>query len=574
MARRADPVSTYARAVVRKRIVAGPYVRLACERHLRDLREAKKKGLVWRLEMALEAIRFFETMLVLEAKPGDDEPPKFALLDWQAFVIGSLFGWYNADGFRRYRTAYIETGKGSGKTPMAAGVGLKLMVADGQPSPEVYAAATTQDQASICWKDAKRMVEAEPELAALISVQVGSLTIDKENAVFRPVSSEKRGLDGKRVHGAVIDELHEHPTSIVVDKMRAGTKRQRNALIFEITNSGYDRASVCWEHHQLSIKVLEGTVENEAWFAYVCALDKDDDWTDEKVWPKANPGLGKVLPLAYLREQVQDALTMPSKQNIVKRLNFCVWTEQQERWLDMAKWDACNIRPLRWDLLRGRRCYVGMDAATRRDLTAAVFLFPDGEGGYDAFLRCWIPEASLTVEGATEIDRAEGDRLALLGWSRQTIPGTGWAYITVTPGNVTDYDLVEEQVLAMCADVDLAEIALDRQGITQMITHLKDSLGAERVIEFPQNMAGMSPATKELEKLVVSGMLNHGGNPVFGWAASNVALQHGTGEQVKPIKSGQAQKIDPIVALIEALDRAQKAPAPGPQWDGTVTVLA
>ena len=559
MARQADPVLAYAKAVTSGKVVAGPYVRLACKRHMRDLKEGKGRGLEWRPDEALRAIRFYSDVLILEgdrktAEAAAEAKP-FLLLDWQAFVIGSLFGWYRADGFRRFKTAYIETGKGSGKTPLAAGVGLFLMVADGQANPEVYAAATTQDQASICWKDARRMVEAEPELAELMEIQVASLSIPSKNAVFRPVSAEKKGLDGKRVHGAVVDELHEHPTNIVVEKIRAGIKRQQNAIVFEITNSGFDRKSVCWEHHQLSVKVLEGTVENDGWFAYVCALDKGDDWTDRKVWPKANPGLGQVLPYSYLEGQVRDALTMPSKQNIVKRLNFCIWTEQQERWLDMAKWDACNLRPLRWEEFRGRRCFVGFDAASRSDLTAAAFVFPDDEGGFDAFLRFWIPGHSLTIEGAKEIERAEADRLALLAWADQ-------GYITVTQGDVTDYDLVEEQLLAMCAEVELAELVVDRYGITQLITHFRDALG-DRVIEFPQHMAGMSPGTKELEKLVVGRNLNHGGNPVLAWMASNVALQHGTAGQIKPVKSGEAQKIDGIVALIQAIDRAQKHPAGG-----------
>jgi phage terminase large subunit-like protein len=395
------------------------------------------------------------------------------------------------------------------------------------------------------------MVEAAPELADLVEIQVGSLTIPGEHAVFRPVSSEHKGLDGLRVHVGIIDELHEHPTAIVVDKIRAGTKSQRNALIFEITNSGWDRTSVCWQHHELSVKVLEGTVENDAWFAYVCALDPDDEWTDERVWPKANPSLGTVLPKTYLREQVQDAQGMPAKENIVKRLNFCVWTEQAERWLDMQLWDACPSKPVDPDALRGRTCMAGLDMGSTADLSAFVLLFePDKDGFFDVLPFFWIPEATLQAKGS---GRAEEDRLKLAEWARQ-------GYIRTTSGDTTDYDQVEEDVLAELAKYKLKRLNFDRWNVTQLVTHLKDKLGDERVVDFSQAIANMSAPTKELEKIVRDGKLRHGGNPVLRWMASNVALMFGRSEQVKPDRERSKDKIDGIVALIEALDGWMRAP--------------
>jgi len=562
--RRPDPVASYARAVIAGRVVAGRLVRLACERHLRDVRQAKARGLVWRLDMAAKAIEFFREMLVLES--GDP----FVLLDWQQFVVGSVFGWYNAEGFRRFRTAYVETGKGSGKTPLAAGIGLYGLVADGEPAAEIYSAATDKDQAKIVWKDAWRMVKASPELDALIrspergDVQIGTLTIPAESAMFRPVSSEHRGLDGRRVHMALIDELHEHQTGIVVDKMRAGTKRRRNALIFEITNSGFDRTTVCWQHHELSVKVLEGTSENDGWFAYVCTLDEGDDWRDERVWPKANPGLGQVLPVAYLRELVKDAVTMPHKENIVRRLNFCTWTEQDTRWLNMDAWDAC---PPRVDpaLMLGRRVFVGLDMASRRDLCAAAFLFPDDAGGFDVLMRFWIPRDNII---AAETDRSEADRLTLQHWVDQGL-------ITATEGNVTDYDQVEAQLLADLARFQLVELAHDRWNITQLVTHLKDRLGESRIIDYPQSFSGMSSPSKELEKLLASRKLRGTGNPVLRWMASNVALRHGPDEQIKPDRERSRDKIDGIVALVMAIGRATlEATAPASVYEtrGLITL--
>jgi phage terminase large subunit-like protein len=546
---RGDAVERYARDVVKGRIVAGRPVRQACARHLADLKAAKSKGLVWRRDKAQLALDFFPEMLVLE----DGSP--FKLVAWQEFVIGSVFGWYKTDGFRRFRSAYVETAKGSGKTPLAAGIGLYGLTADGEPAAEIYSAANDRDQAKIVWKDAWRMVKGSPELDALISspdrgdVQIGTLTIPSESSVFKPVSAEHRGLDGKRVHMALIDELHEHQSSMVVDKMRAGTKRRQNALIFEITNSGYDRTSVCWEHHELSMRVLEGAVENESWFAYVCSLDEGDDWRDEKVWPKANPSLGTVLPIAYLREQVKDAMTMTSKENIVKRLNFCVWTEQSQRWLEMDQWDACSGKPDRDDLL-GQPMFAGLDMASRMDLTAAAYLFgPDEDGYFDVLMRYWMPSDTLDAQ---EGGRTEADRLMLRRW-------VDMGLITATDGNVCDYDLIEEALLKDFALYDLQAMAFDRWNVTQMTTHLQDKLGPKRVIEYPQGFGGMSAPSKELEKIIASGKLRHGGCPVLRWMASNVAIKFGPDSQIRPDKEKSREKIDGIVALVMALGQRTKS---------------
>ncbi len=546
----ADPVTGYARAVVAGKIVAGRPVRLACERHLRDL---KRKDLVWRLDKALLAIEFFRDMLVLE----DGSP--FVLLSFQCFIVGSVFGWYATDGTRRFRTAYVETGKGSGKTPVAAGIGLYGLVADGEPAPEIYSAATDRDQAKLVWQDAWRMVQASPELRELVmapdrgDVQIGSLTIPAKSATFRPVSSEHRGLDGKRPHIGLIDELQEHPTGIVVDKIRAGTKRRRNALIFEITNSGWDRTSVCWKHHDYSVKVLEGTIENDSWFAYVCALDKGDDWHDERVWLKANPGmLAGLPPIKYLREQVEEAVGMPSKENIVRRLNFCEWTEQADRWLEMETWYACPSEVV--ELVKVRACMGALDAASTSDINAFILIFEPGEDGvYPVLARFWIPERTLD---AKESGRPEELRLKLQEWVRD-----GW--IKTTPGDTTDYDVMEQDIKDLIAEVELKRLSFDRWNVTQLVTHLIDAFGEERVIAFPQTMAAMSAPTKELEKLISERKLRHGGNPVLAWMASNVALQYGPNEQVKPDRVRSGDKIDGIIALVMALDGWMRLPEEG-----------
>jgi phage terminase large subunit-like protein len=533
-----DPVTAYAKAVVAKRIVAGPWVRAACARHLADLKARKRTGLVWRLDLAQRAIDFFEEMLPLE----DGRP--FKLLPFQQFIVGSLFGWYGADGFRRFRTAYVEIAKGNGKSPLAAGIGLYGLVADGEPAAEVYSAATTQDQAKIVWKDAHRMVERSPELAAAIDSAVGALSIPATHSVFRSVSSEHKGLDGKRVHIGLIDELHEHPSAMVVDKIRAGTKARRNALIFEITNSGFDRHSVCWNHHEYSLKVVQGVIDNPSWFAYVCALDEGDNFlNDPRCWVKANPGMGTILPRRYVEEQVAEAKGMPTKENIVRRLNGCEWTEQSVRAIPMQVWDAGRA-PVDAAALRGRQCFGGLDLARVRDLSAFVLDFPplvEGEP-WQVLAWFWLPEDNMQ-------ERVHRDHVPYDVWVRDGL-------IETTPGNTTDYAFVARRVIELAGMYDIRCVGYDRTFAGELVQDLM----AEGIPlkEFGQGFLSLASPCAELLRRVHARQLRHGGNQVLRWNASNLAVQTDAAGNVKPDKERSTERIDGIAALVNAIGMEQK----------------
>lgn len=551
----ADRVLAYARDVVAGRIVAGWPVRLACARHIDDLEHGPARGLVWRPERAESAFTFIERAVNI------DEGKPFALEPFQAFIVGSIFGWYRTDGCRRFRTAYVEIGKGNGKTPLAAVIGLYGFVIDREQAPEIYSAATAKEQAAIAFKDASRMVDLSPHLKKRISTQKGNLAIPARHAVFRPVSSEHRGLDGKRVHVAIIDELHEHPSPMVVDKMRAGTKNRRNAIIFEITNSGTHRHSVCRAHHDYSLRILEGAtrpagIKNDAWFAYVCSLDPCpkcraagreqpsdecpacDQWKDPATWPKANPGLGTILPASYLREQVTEATDMVSKQNIVKRLNFCLWTEQVTRWLNMERWDACAA-PFDPAILHGRTCMGGLDLASTGDLAAYVETFvPFDEFTY-IVPHFFMPENNVRRrDESTDVPYAE--------WARRGL-------IHLTPGDVIDYDYIRAHIAARSQLHPVKEIGYDPWNATETATQLQNQ--GFKPVPIRQGYGSMSEPSKALEKRVLSRTLRHGGHPVLRWMATNAAIASDPAGNIKPDKEKSGEKIDGITALVNSLAR-------------------
>ena len=568
------PVQDYAEKVVAGDVVAGRFVRLACERHLRDLDNGHERGIEFNHADAQRAFDFFSFLRLPVADQLDGKA--FELEPFQKFIIGSLFGWKGPDGFRRFRTAYIEIGKGNGKTPMAAGVGLKGMIDDDEAAAEVYSAATKREQANILFRDARMMVDASPELRSLLTVNAGNISYDAKSSFFRPVSSEKRGLDGPRPHIALCDEVHEHPDAVVIDKIRAGTKARRQALIFEITNSGYDRTTVCWQHHDFSMAILEGRVENDSWFAFVCGLDpcarhlkegnwqpvdgcdECDNWQDEAVWQKANPGIDAILPRKYLREQVAEAREILPKQNIVKRLNFCIWTEASAHAIPMDAWDSCGGKV---DLasLAGRDCYLGLDIGAMSDFTALALIFPhdDGESvevpidftnldaGTTEFFRrsftlvpyFWMPKVPCKRDSRMQS--------VIDSWKKQ-------GFIRETDGNTVDYDQVLLDILKLVEPYRICGVAFDRgfQG-SQMGNNLMKHFG-EKVEQFPQGIISMNAPFRELLELIVSGRFHHDGNPVMRWMASNVVAET-RGGLIKPSKDASSEKIDGITAGTMAL---------------------
>jgi phage terminase large subunit-like protein len=528
---RADAVRSYADSVLRGDVLTCEYVKLAAKRHLLDL---ERTDLVWNQRAADHALEFFPRFLRLAEGRHAGQP--FVLEPIQEFIVGSLFGWYMPDSTRRFRVAYIEMAKGNGKTPLAAGIGLYGMMADDEASAEIYCAGVTRDQANYILTDAKKMGEASPDLRKRLDIQAHNLAVLETNSYMRGVSSEARSLDQKRVHMALIDEIHEHPNDLVVQKMTAGTKGRENPLIIEITNAGYDRHSICWAHHQNSEAILKGTIQNDEWFALMTGLDEGDDWADPAVWPKANPLMGVSVTERYLKGQIQSALDMPANINIVKRLNLCVWTDASRGAIDLAKWDVGAV-PLH--LEPGATVYGGLDLAATTDLTAFVLLRQDEAGWLDVRAEFWCPEEGIEL-------RSRRDHVPYREWADE-----GW--IIPTPGNITDYDRVRADVMDMAELYDVAEIGYDRWNATQLVTQLTGD-GAT-MVPVGQGYASMTAPTKEFLGAVTAGKIRHGGNPVLRWMASNLVVETDPAGNMKPSKVRSTERIDGMVAAILAQSR-------------------
>lgn len=542
-----DPATRYAAAVVSGRIVAGPHVRDACARHLRDLGHGPARGLYWDVAAVKRGIAFFAEVLCLNG--GQFEGLPFALEPWQAFVVGSLLGWKGPDGYRRFRVAYIETAKGSGKSPLAAGLGHYGLVADGEARAEVYAAATKKDQAMVLFRDAVAMWQHSPELRRrLIPSGVGeriwNLAYPARGSFFRPIAADD-GQSGPRPHVALIDEIHEHRTNMVVEMIRAGTKSRRQALIVMITNSGTDRQSVCFEYHDYAGKVASGMVEDDAFFAYVCALDDGDDpFFDETCWPKVNPSLAAGIPgIKYLREQVTQARGMPSKEATVRRLNFCQWVESNNPWISADVWFRA-ARQYDWRDYTGRRAIAGLDLSSTEDLTALVLWIEPAEPGEPWRMApiFWLPEDGLA-------QKSEQDRVPYTTWREQ-----GW--LETTPGGAVNKLTVIRRLAEIASRLNIVEVAYDRWRIEDLIQLAADAgVALPKLVPFGQGFKDMSPAVEEFERHLLAGTVVHPGSPVLTWCAANAVCTQDDAGNRKPSKARSTGRIDGIVAAVMAAGR-------------------
>jgi phage terminase large subunit-like protein len=520
------------------------WVRLACERHVNDLRTGHERGLWFDERAARTVIAFFG---LLRHSKGEWAGAPVALEPWQQFHLWNLFGWKRADGTRRFRVSYLEVGRKNGKSTMGAGVGLYLQAADGEPGAEIYTAATKRDQARIVHQEAVRMVKQSPALTRELRVFKDNIHSERTFSKFEPLGRDSGTLDGLNVHGAIVDEVHAHPNGDMWDVLQTATGARRQPLLYAVTTAGFDRQSLCWQFNDYTQKVVSGVLEDDNWHGLIYTLDDGDDWEDEANWYKSNPNLGVSKKIDDLRDKARAARGMPARLNGFLQKELNVWTQASTRWIDPEAWRRCNLGRVDEEALAGRECWGGLDLSSTLDVTALVWVFP-GEGGqWTVVSRLWVPEENVA-------ERVKRDRAPYDVWIRE-----GW--MRTTPGNVVDYEYIMAQASEDLRRFKVREIAFDPWNATAVSNRLTDE-GAP-MVEFRQGFVSMNPAMKTLEVAVQTARLNHGGNPALAWMADNLVATSDPAGNLKPDKGKSTEKIDGMVALLMALQRATLAGGTG-----------
>lgn len=542
-------VHNYIGGVISGKITACRWVRLACKRHLRDLKYGYQRGLWFDEQAATKVIEFFG---FLKHSKGEWAGQTIKLEPWQMFFLWVLFGWKRDDGTRRFRTCYLEVARKNGKSTIAAGIGLFLLIADNEPGAEIYSAATKMDQARITHKEAIRMVDSSAPLKQRLTIVRDNISISRTASKYEPLGRDSKSMDGLNVHGAIIDELHAHPTGELWDVLETATGSRRQPLMFSISTAGMNRQSICFQFNQMTKQILEGVLDDDSWFGMIFTLDEADmeedkdnpdaqpGWMNEDNWIKANPNLGVSKKLDQMRRLCKRAQNMPARLAAFLQKELNIWVSSSNAWLDVAKWKNCQM-VYDEESLKGRKCYAGLDLSSKIDLTALILVFPPVEEGEPKKIlsRFWIPEENV-------YKRVHEDRVPYDVWIRE-----GW--IRATDGNVIDYERIIDQVLDDAKAFEMIECAYDPWSAQGTANKLNEK--GITMVEFRQGYRSFSEPMKDTEAEILSRQIAHNGNPVLTWNMSNLVATKDPAGNLKPDKEKSREKIDGGVATIMANGR-------------------
>ncbi len=532
-------VSRYAVDVVEGRVIAGELVRLACQRHLRDLETGAARGLRFDCEAASMVARFART---LQHTTGAYAGRPLELQPWQQFRIGSVFGWKHADGRRRFRDTYHQVGKKNGKTTDTAVPLLYSILLDGEGAPEAYCAATTREQAGILFKGLKRMIRRSPLYSQLFASWQATIECPRTEGLIKCLSRDGDSSDGINPHFLARDEMHRWTDRELAETLTESMIARRQPIDWVITTAGQDRMSLCGELRGYAESVLRGDVQDDAFFAYVAEPPRDCDPLDPVAWAMGNPNLDVSKDRARLALAAERAITISSAMPNFRRFHLNLWTAGAEAWIGRDAWDAGGMaEPFPVEKLFGRKAWVGLDLSTMVDTTAIVLAVPmDG-------LMYLVSYSFLPSGQRGFIARAQAEKREYIGWRDQ-----GW--LEVHHGGRIDEAQIVTRLQWIRQNFDLQEVAYDPWGMR----YLAAELTAARfpMVEHRQGYASMSQPMKRFEELVADCKLRHGGNPVLAWQVGNVHRDEDKAENISPNKQRSMGRIDAAVAAIMAVGRA------------------
>jgi phage terminase large subunit-like protein len=373
----------YARDVVEGRILACRWVKLACKRHLDDLTRQNSEGFPYWFnpEKAERICAFFEKMPHTKgewAKPirGKPNANLFVLQPWQCFILCCLYGWLKQDTeLRRFSKALLMIPRKSGKSPMAAVMGLYALAADDEYGAEVYSGATTEKQAWEVFKPARLMALQSEAFRKHFGVTVNakSLTILSNGSKFEPLIGDPG--DGASPSFAVVDEYHEHDSDNFYSTMETGMVGRQQALLLAISTAGANIAGPCYQAQKEGQQVLEGILQNDELFVIIYTIDKDDDWATLEALKKANPNYGVSVREDKVLSELHQAKQAARKQAAYKIKHLNMWVSARNAWMNMEWWNKCADRSLKPEDFKGEPCYLGLDLASKIDVAARAQVF-------------------------------------------------------------------------------------------------------------------------------------------------------------------------------------------------------
>ena len=464
---------------------------------------------------------------------GTKSKQSFLLEPWQRSVVSHLFG-YIKNGIRQYRECFFFVPRKNGKSELAAAIVCYVLFSEPEPGAKLYSAAAKRDQCKHVFDPVKKMIQNHPSLKRRAKIYRNSILVG--DRCYSTVSSEAVKEHGGSTHLAIIDELHAQPNRELVDCFETSTGARRQPLLIYLTTSDYDRISICNLKYDYACKVRDGIIEDDTLLPVIYEASKEDDWTDEEVWKKANPNLGVSISTEYFANQCEKAKNDTSFENVFKRLNLNIKTEQAYRWMKMEEWDGCD-GPLNIHELRGRICYAGLDLATVRDMSSLVLAFPVDDLIY-LLPFYWCPSDTAEI-------RERKDRQPYVTWAKH-------GHLDLTPGRTIQFDHIKSKLLDLSRIYNIKKMAYDPFNAASLIQDLENHHGF-KMEKFRQGVYSMNAPMRFLMQLVLDRKLVHGGHPILRWNVSNLAAYADSSDNMRPDKEHSNEKIDGIVAGIMAI---------------------
>ena len=516
----------YAEDVVNGRINACKYIKEACQRYLDWFNIYE-----FREEKVNNVINFISH---LKHFVGKHNGKPFILLPYQQWIIYNIFGFYYPNTDKRLiNYVYLELARKNGKTAFAAAISLYMLCADGENGSEVEMVANSAKQAKICFDMSSNFLSSIDKKGKYFTRYRDKIKFDKTKSFLQILSSDASGNDGYNSYCFVLDECHEQKDSRLWDVMCSSQGMRENSLAMITTTAGFNLYGFCYSYRRTCTEILSGLKKDDSQFVAIYTMDDDDDWSDSNNWIKSNPSLGVTVNESYLQQQIEKAKNNTSLEVGIRTKNLNQWISTSDIWISndllMDATEKVNL-----DDFKESTCYIGVDLASVSDLTAVSVMIPI-DGKFYFKTKYYLPQSALKDNSNCELYK---------DWKRK-------GYLTITDGNVTDYDYLLSDIIKVSNKLFIDKIAYDAYNATQWaINATAQGLPLE---PYSQALWSFNRPTKEFERLIKSGRVVIDDNPITRWCFSNVVLKYDHNENVKPTKLENQQKIDGTISMIEAL---------------------
>lgn len=521
--------------VLEGKVIAGQNIKLACQRFQNDL---KRTDIYLNTKVVDKAIKFISCLRHFKGKSSGQQ---FILEPWQAWIVANIVGWYRIDTkTRRFTSSYIEVSRKNGKSALAAALCMYFLLADGEDGAEVDLAANSKEQAKIAYEFCQAFARQLDPKSKYLRTYRDKIFFDLNNSKLNVFAADDSKLDGFNASFALVDEYHSAKNSKVRDVIKSSMGMRANPHLCTITTAGFDKNLPCYKLREVAIEVASGVKTDDELFSAIYSLDEDDDWNDNSVWVKSNPNLNITVTSKYIRGQVNSAINNPSEEVGVKTKTLNIWCDSLKVWIPDT-YILKSTKPVNLRQFRDELCYVGVDLAATSDLTAVSFLVVKDDRYYFK-THYYLPESALIEKTDKELYKY---------WRQE-------GFLTVTPGNVTDYDYITKDILKASEYLSIRAIGYDKYNATQWAIDATE-LGLP-LVEYSQSLVNFNRPTKELERLVLGGKCVFDNNEITRYCFRNVELKSDWNNNCKPSKAVDKNKIDGVIAIIQALGEYLEQP--------------